>query len=64
MRRTVDFGSLEPNKVADLLLLDANPLDDIRHVRRINAVVIGGRLLGRSELDALLNTAERSAAAE
>jgi imidazolonepropionase-like amidohydrolase len=50
-------GSIEPTKIADLVLLDANPVEDIANIRRINAVVIGGKLLKRSELDAMLKKA-------
>lgn len=39
---TADLGSLAPGKLADILLLDANPLDDIRHTQRIWQVVKGG----------------------
>jgi len=35
-------GTLEPGKAADIVLLDANPLDDIRNTRRIRAVLKGG----------------------
>ncbi len=42
-------------KVADLVLLDANPLDDIRNTRKISAVVFNGRLLYRAELDSMLS---------
>jgi imidazolonepropionase-like amidohydrolase len=45
-------------KVADLLLLDADPLDDIRNTRRIRAVALNGRLLDREALDRLLSAAE------
>ncbi len=38
-----DFGTLEKGKRADLILLDADPLEDIRNTRRINKVWIGGR---------------------
>src|SRR5215831_7612007 len=37
--RRADFGTVEKGRIADLVLLDANPLDDIRHTRRIAAVV-------------------------
>lgn len=49
-----DFGAIEPGKIADLVLLDANPLEDIRNTHRIRAVVIGGKALQRADLDAML----------
>jgi pimeloyl-ACP methyl ester carboxylesterase len=47
-------GAVAPGMVADLVLLDADPLVDIANTRRIRAVMIGGRLLERAELDAAL----------
>ena len=47
--------------MADVVLLDANPLEDIRHTRAIRAVVFNGRLLDRQALDALLAQAEAAA---
>ena len=46
---------------ADLVLLDGDPLADIRNARRISAVVANGRYLDRPTLDAMLATAERLA---
>lgn len=39
-----DVGSLEPGKFADLLVLDADPLADIRNTQKIGAVMKNGRL--------------------
>jgi hypothetical protein len=51
---TDSLGTIAEGKVADLVLLDANPLADIRNTKRIQAVVRGGKLLDRVTLDALL----------
>jgi imidazolonepropionase-like amidohydrolase len=52
--RLTDTGSLAPGKRADFLVLDANPLEDIRNTRRIAAVYVGGEMVDRSALrDAL-----------
>lgn len=55
------LGTVEKGKIADLVLLDANPLEDIRNTRRINAVVANGRFLSREELDMLLANVETAA---
>jgi imidazolonepropionase-like amidohydrolase len=47
------FGRVEAGYTADLVLLDANPLDDIRHTTRIRAVVFDGALYDRKALDAI-----------
>jgi hypothetical protein len=49
-----DRGTVEAGKRADLVLLDANPLEDIANTRRIAAVIAGGHYLSRAELDARL----------
>ena len=53
-----DFGAVEPGKVADLVLLDADPLQDIKNTRRIASMVVGGRLLDRGTLQKMLADAE------
>jgi imidazolonepropionase-like amidohydrolase len=47
-------GTIAAGKLADLVLLDANPLEDIRNTRRIRAVVANGRFYGPKERLALL----------
>jgi imidazolonepropionase-like amidohydrolase len=50
------LGTVEPGKLADLVLLDANALEDISNTQRIRAVVADGRLYRRADLDRLLST--------
>jgi imidazolonepropionase-like amidohydrolase len=48
------LGRIEPGMLADLVLLDANPLEDIRNTQKIHAVVADGQLYRRDDLDRLL----------
>ena len=60
--RDDDFGTVANGKAADLVLLDANPLDDIRNTQKIRAIVVQGKYLDRAALDAMLAQAKASAA--
>lgn len=53
-------GTIETGKVADLVLLGANPLEDIAHLERVEAVVLRGRLLRRTDLDRALDDVLRA----
>jgi AbrB family looped-hinge helix DNA binding protein len=64
MGATDSLGTVEAGKIADLVLLDANPLNDIESIREIRGVVLNGTYLDREALDALLTRAERAAASE
>lgn len=55
------LGTIELGKIADLMLLDADPLADIRNTQRINAVISNGRLLDRKALNKTLTQAETNA---
>jgi hypothetical protein len=44
-------GTIAPGRRADLVLLDANPLEDLATLRRPRAVIVGGRVLDRQALD-------------
>ncbi|OLB20624.1 MAG: hypothetical protein AUH15_11035 [Acidobacteriales bacterium 13_2_20CM_55_8] len=55
--RTKDLGTVDVGKIADLVILEANPLDYIQNVERIAAVVTAGRYLDRLELNRLLSEA-------
>jgi imidazolonepropionase-like amidohydrolase len=49
-----EYGTLEAGKVADVVLLDADPLRDIAATRKIHAVVQRGQVHDRADLDAML----------
>lgn len=53
--REGEWGIVRSGAVADLVLLDANPLDDISNSQRIHGVVLRGRWLSRSDIDSLLS---------
>jgi imidazolonepropionase-like amidohydrolase len=48
------MGTVQKGKIADLVLLDANPLDDISNTQKIAAVIVNGRYLSRADLDKML----------
>jgi imidazolonepropionase-like amidohydrolase len=57
-----DTGTIEKGKRADLVLLDENPLDDIKNIQKIRSVVLAGRYFSRTDLDHLLAGVEEAAA--
>jgi imidazolonepropionase-like amidohydrolase len=59
--REKDLGTVETGKVADLVLLDANPLDDIANTKKIAGVIYDGKYFSRTALDQMLSTAEAMA---
>jgi uncharacterized protein len=50
LRRADEFGTVEPGKRADLLILGANPLVDIRNTRSLETVISEGRVVDRQAL--------------
>lgn len=56
--RTEDLGGISAGKLADLVLLDADPMADIRNSTSINTVMMAGRVYDRAALDAMLGRAE------
>lgn len=59
LNKQKELGTVNIGKLADLVLLDANPLTDINNTRKIIAVVANGRLLQRKDLDKLLEEAKQ-----
>ena len=56
--RENELGSVESGKIADLVLLDDDPLKGISNIKKIYAVIVNGKLLQRGDLDALLKQVE------
>jgi hypothetical protein len=54
LHKEKEFGTVEKGKIADMVLLDANPLENISNTKKIYAVIVNGKLLQRKELDELL----------
>jgi imidazolonepropionase-like amidohydrolase len=58
------LGTIETGKIADLVLLGANPLEDINNTQKIRAVIVGGKLLDQSELRKMLAVASATAGSQ
>jgi hypothetical protein len=56
-----DLGTIEKGKVANLVLLDADPLADIHNTTKISEVFLAGKEFDRSALDQMLKSAETAA---
>jgi imidazolonepropionase-like amidohydrolase len=54
-------GTVDEGKKADLVLLEANPLENISNTKRISAVVVNGRLIPKVSLEKMLRDAEAAA---
>lgn len=50
-----NLGTIQEGKIADMVLLDSNPLDDIKNARSIVAVVCGGKWISKSEIQEMLS---------
>ena len=61
--KTADYGSVEKGRVADLVLLRANPLTDIANTRAIVGVVVDGKYLSPADIDRMRAGVRRYAAA-
>jgi imidazolonepropionase-like amidohydrolase len=56
--RLDSLGTIEEGKIADLILLEENPLLSIENTEKINSVFYNGKYFDRSKLDEILNTIE------
>ena len=57
-----DYGTIQKGKVADIVLLGANPLENIANTQKIRGVVVAGRFLDQAALAGMLEQAKKAAA--
>jgi imidazolonepropionase-like amidohydrolase len=50
LRKTDELGTIEPGRLADLMLVSANPLEDVRNLRKIDRVMLHGEWVDRDHL--------------
>ena len=55
MGKEREMGSVEEGKLADLVLLSADPLEDISNAQKIEVVIKGGQIIDRSALELPVN---------
>lgn len=60
MKKDADLGSISPNKLADLVLLDADPVAEISNIRKVNLTMKDGVIYYPDELNAELGIAPRA----
>jgi imidazolonepropionase-like amidohydrolase len=61
--RDHDLGTIETGKIADMVVLDGSPLENIANTQRVAAVIRGGNYLDRAALGKMLSQAKAVAAA-
>jgi imidazolonepropionase-like amidohydrolase len=58
------LGTVEKGRIADLVFLDANPLEDIRNTQKVTAVILNGKYISQADLQKILQRVEESAKKE
>jgi imidazolonepropionase-like amidohydrolase len=61
MGRAAELGTIEPGKIANLVLLRGDPLADIHNTAEIEAVWLEGKYFDRAALSQMLETARQNA---
>ncbi|MHA6247415.1 amidohydrolase family protein [Pontibacter sp. CAU 1760] len=56
MKRDAQYGTVAEGKVADLVILDKNPLENISHTQQLHAVIVGGKVYTAQQLQQLLES--------
>ncbi|MBZ5647881.1 MAG: amidohydrolase family protein [Acidobacteriia bacterium] len=62
VNRQREYGAIAQGRIADIVFLDGNPLEDIRNVRKISAVVYNGHFYDQRDLDRMTQDAAKAAA--
>ena len=58
MNKEDDFGSVEVGKIASLIILNKNPLENVKNTKSIETVIIRGIVYNRKALDLMLEQAK------
>ena len=61
MNKKADFGSVEVGKLASLVLLNKNPLENVENTKTIETVIVRGKVYNRKALDLMMEQAKSNA---
>lgn len=59
LKKDANYGSITEGKVSDIVILDANPIEDIKQTKNIHTVIKGNQTFSKKQLQALLKEAEQ-----